>query len=59
MDTAEPVTGTYPPDDRQPLLTLHEARRVVALLLHFEDDTDEGREAGQLAVDLACRLPAE
>ncbi|MFF9199984.1 hypothetical protein ACF09L_32735 [Streptomyces sp. NPDC014779] len=58
MNSFEPPTGDYPDDERLPLLTLDEARRAVALLLHLADDSAEGREAGQLAHDLALRLPA-
>ncbi|GGR51547.1 hypothetical protein [Streptomyces roseolus] len=49
------TTYTFAP--RLPLITLDEARRAVALLTHFEDETEEGRAAGDLAHDLALRLP--
>ncbi|MFE6222958.1 hypothetical protein [Streptomyces sp. NPDC057854] len=49
---------TYTSGPRLPLITLDEARRAVALLLHFQDETEEGRAAGDLAHDLALRLPA-
>ena len=58
MDTFEPVTGNYPAEERLPLLTLSEARRAVVLLQHLADDTVEGREAEDLAHDLAARLPS-
>ncbi|MFE6225457.1 hypothetical protein [Streptomyces sp. NPDC057854] len=56
VDTDEPITGTFSSADRVPLLTLDEARQLVDLLLHFEDDSEEGRAAGQLAADLARRV---
>ncbi|WP_137991279.1 hypothetical protein [Streptomyces vilmorinianum] len=59
MDTAAPLVGDYPDPTRLPLVTLDEARKVVELLMHFEDDTVEGRAAFQLAGDIALRLPAE
>ncbi|MFE1349555.1 hypothetical protein [Streptomyces sp. NPDC058757] len=48
-----------PSADRLPLFTLDEARQVVELLLHFEDDSGEGRAAGQLAAGLARRFPCD
>lgn len=59
MDSNPPVTGTYPADPRLPLLTTDEAREAVSLLRHFADDSAEGQAAGDLATDLARRLPAE
>lgn len=64
MDFAEftaPVTGDYPDDPRLPLLTAAEAREAVGYLLLLEslDLTLRGRAAGQLAGDLARRLPAD
>ncbi|WP_406078690.1 hypothetical protein OG337_28845 [[Kitasatospora] papulosa] len=43
---------------RLPLLTLDEAREAVRLLLHFADESPEGRAAGEWAADVALRLPA-
>ncbi|MFB7278076.1 hypothetical protein ACFCZV_13290 [Streptomyces hydrogenans] len=57
MDTD--TDADLPAADRHPLLTLDEARQAVELLLHFEDDTEEGRAAGQLGADLARRLPSD
>lgn len=59
VDTFPPVTGTYPDQARLPLLTASEARELIGLLLHFNDDTVQGRAAGQLARDLAARVPDE
>ncbi|MDX2732850.1 hypothetical protein [Streptomyces sp. PA03-2a] len=59
MDSYPPVTGTYPKGLRLPLLTLDEAREMVRLLLHFADESMEGRAAGDLATDLGRRLPAD
>lgn len=58
MDSSPP-TGTYPTDPRLPLLTLAEARAAVRLLMHLADDSAEGREARELALDIGVRLPAE
>ncbi|GHG10283.1 hypothetical protein [Streptomyces hydrogenans] len=45
---------------RLPLISLCEAREAVRLLLHFRDETtEEGQAAGDLAHDLALRLPAD
>ncbi|MFE0777831.1 hypothetical protein [Streptomyces sp. NPDC058861] len=56
---AEPVTGTYSDEPRLPLLTIAEARETVALLRLLEqlDPVGRGPAAGQLAADLARRLP--
>lgn len=51
-------TGSYPSDPRLPLLTLPEARAAVRLLMHLADDSVEGREARELALDVGARLPA-
>ncbi|MFF7851899.1 hypothetical protein ACFZDF_30570 [Streptomyces sp. NPDC007910] len=59
METAAPVTGDYPTEPRLPLLTAAEARELIGLLLHFDDGTVRGRQAGQAAADLARRLPTE
>ncbi|MFE7395696.1 hypothetical protein [Streptomyces sp. NPDC057557] len=59
MDSFSPLIGTYPTDPRLPLLTLAEAQEAVRLLRHFADDSLEGGAAGDLATDLARRLPAE
>ncbi|MFI8962085.1 hypothetical protein ACIGO8_08210 [Streptomyces sp. NPDC053493] len=59
MDAAEPVSGDYTDDPRLPLLTAAEARRAVGFLQLLEqlDVTPRGEAAGQLAADLARRLP--
>ncbi|MEU8540855.1 hypothetical protein AB0C52_12860 [Streptomyces sp. NPDC048717] len=45
-------------EPRLPLITLGEARDIVALLLYLGDEsTHEGRRAMQLASDIALRLP--
>ncbi|MFI0990581.1 hypothetical protein [Streptomyces exfoliatus] len=61
METAEPVTGDYPTAPRLPLITAAEARDAVGYLRLLEtlDLTPRGQAAGQLAADLARRLPAE
>ncbi|MFF7183108.1 hypothetical protein [Streptomyces sp. NPDC008121] len=61
METCEPVTGDYPDELRLPLLTASEARAAVGYmhLLETLDLTPRGQAAGQLASDLARRLPAE
>ncbi|WP_329114516.1 hypothetical protein [Streptomyces sp. NBC_01353] len=64
MDYAEftePITGDYPTDPRLPIVTAAEARQAVGYLLLLEslDVTPRGRAAGDLARDLAGRLPAE
>ncbi|MFE1230291.1 hypothetical protein [Streptomyces sp. NPDC058745] len=61
METAEPVTGDYPNAPRLPLLTAAEAREAVGYLSLLEtlDLTPRGQAAGQLAADLASRLPSE
>ncbi|GAA2803291.1 hypothetical protein GCM10019017_56200 [Streptomyces showdoensis] len=55
------MTGDYSSDPRLPLLTAAEARDAVGYLLLLEslDVTPRGRAAGQLAADLAMRLPAD
>ncbi|MFE5514035.1 hypothetical protein ACFQ9J_26240 [Streptomyces sp. NPDC056529] len=59
-DTASPVTGAYPDEPRLALLTAAEARETVELLQRLErfDSGGRGPSAGQLAADLARRLPA-
>ncbi|MFF9070685.1 hypothetical protein ACF09E_35625 [Streptomyces sp. NPDC014891] len=64
MDTDEQaVTGDYPEagEPRLPLLTAAEARDAVGYmrLLESLDLTPRGQAAGQLAADLARRLPAD
>lgn len=61
MDTFKPVTGTYPSAPRLPLLTAAEARDAVRYLFLLEqlDLSPRGAAAGQLASELARRLPAE
>ncbi|MFB7234929.1 hypothetical protein ACFCXK_09150 [Streptomyces sp. NPDC056269] len=62
METDEQaVTGGYPASPRLPLLTAAEARDAVGYLLLLEslDLTPRGQAAGQLAADLARRLPAD
>ncbi|MER8233239.1 hypothetical protein [Streptomyces sp. NPDC094049] len=58
-DTAAPVTGTYPNEPRLALLTHTEARETVELLQLLEqlDPGGRGPAAGQLAADLARRMP--
>lgn len=58
MDFSTPPTTSYPTDPRVPLLTLAEAREAVRLLLHLADDSMEGREARELALNIGVRLPA-
>ncbi|MFB7234941.1 hypothetical protein ACFCXK_09215 [Streptomyces sp. NPDC056269] len=61
METDEQaVTGYYPDDARLPLLTAAEAWDAVGYmqLLETLDLTPRGQAAGQLATDLARRLPA-
>ncbi|OKJ48626.1 hypothetical protein AMK27_38305 [Streptomyces sp. CB02009] len=61
METDEQaVTGDYADDARLPLLTAAEARDAVGYmrLLETLDLTPRGQAAGQLAADLARRLPA-
>lgn len=53
------MTGDYPSEPRLPLLTATEARELIAVLLHFDDETVRGWQAGQLASELARRLPAD
>ncbi|MFC7934117.1 hypothetical protein [Streptomyces cinereoruber] len=59
LNTAEPVTGTYPDELRLAFLTHAEARETVELLQLLEqlDPGGRGPAAGQLAADLARRLP--
>jgi hypothetical protein len=46
-------------DERVPLVTMDELRKVVALLLVLADSGDDiGLEAERMAHDLALRLPA-
>ncbi|MFB9558608.1 hypothetical protein [Streptomyces roseoviridis] len=61
METCEPVTGDYPDEPRLPVLTAAEAREAVGYLRLLEtlDVTPRGRAAGQLAADLAQRIPGE
>ncbi|MGW2305883.1 hypothetical protein [Streptomyces sp. NPDC001809] len=64
METDEQaVTGDYPGvgEPRLPLLTVAEARDAVGYmwLLESLDLTPRGQAAGQLAADLARRLPAD
>ncbi|MFF0277485.1 hypothetical protein [Streptomyces sp. NPDC004330] len=55
------MTTDYPPAPRLPLLTAAEARDAVAFLRLLEslDLSPRGVAAGQLAADLARRLPGE
>ncbi|MFE7513097.1 hypothetical protein ACFU8I_18035 [Streptomyces sp. NPDC057540] len=57
---ADPVTDTYPTGPRLALLTDTEARQTIEHLQLLEqlDPGGRGRAAGQLAADLARRLPA-
>ncbi len=61
VEISEPVTGTYPPAPRLPLLTAAEAREAVRHLFLLEqlDLSPRGAAAGQLASELARRLPAD
>ncbi|MFD3998987.1 hypothetical protein [Streptomyces sp. NPDC058583] len=63
METDEPVLGGYPDADepRLPLLTAAEARDAVGYmrLLETLDLSPRGQAAGQLATNLARRLPAD
>lgn len=56
----DPVTGTYPDEPRLALLTAAEAREAIEYLQLLEQLAPDGRgwAAGQLAADLARRLPA-
>ncbi|MFJ5098957.1 hypothetical protein [Streptomyces sp. NPDC088557] len=58
-DTATPVTGAYPDEPRLALLAHAEAHEIVELpqLLEHLDPGGRGPAAGQLAADLARRLP--
>ncbi|MFJ4868623.1 hypothetical protein [Streptomyces sp. NPDC088757] len=58
-DTTEPVVGTYPDEPRLALLTDTEAREAIEYLQILEQLDPDGRgpAAGQLAADLARRLP--
>ncbi|MFD3333548.1 hypothetical protein ACFWV1_13010 [Streptomyces sp. NPDC058700] len=60
MDPFEPVTADYPPAPRLPLLTEAEAREAVRHLFLLEqlDLSPRGAAAGQLAAELARRLPS-
>ncbi|MFF9853442.1 hypothetical protein [Streptomyces litmocidini] len=55
----EPVTGPYSDEPRLALLTHAEARETIAYLQLLEqlDPGGRGPAAGQLAADLARRLP--
>ncbi|WP_228978544.1 hypothetical protein [Streptomyces sp. DH12] len=59
MDSdAEPVSGTYTDEPRLALLTAAEARTAIEYLRDLERlDPERGWAAGQLAADLARRLP--
>ncbi|MFG2772761.1 hypothetical protein [Streptomyces sp. NPDC048350] len=61
METAEPVTGAHLDTDepRLPLLTAAEALQAIDYLkrLGTLDTTHHGYAAGQLATDLARRMP--
>lgn len=47
-------------DERVPLVTVEELRKVVGLLLVWgSDDDDLAVEAGRVAHELALRLPAD
>ncbi|MFF3324938.1 hypothetical protein [Streptomyces sp. NPDC002889] len=47
-------------DERMPLVTVDELRKVVGLLLVLGEDGDDiGTKAGRLAHDLALRLPSD
>jgi hypothetical protein len=59
MSAFQPITDEYHDEPRLPLLTLTEARAAVRLLRSRADDSADGREAAQLAYDLASRLPAD
>lgn len=64
MDHAEftaPITGTCPDAPRLPLLTAAEAREAVTYLRLLEslDVTPRGAAAGELARELAGRLPSD
>ncbi|MFE4305702.1 hypothetical protein [Streptomyces sp. NPDC056891] len=63
METDEPVLGDYPDADepRLPLLTAAEARDAVGYmrLLETLDLSPRGQAAGQLAANLARRLPTD
>ncbi|MFD4318999.1 hypothetical protein [Streptomyces sp. NPDC058548] len=63
METEEPVIGDYSDADepRLPLLTAAEARDAVGYmrLLEALDLTPRGQAAGQLAANLARRLPTD
>lgn len=59
-DITEPVAGTYPGECCLALLTDTEARGAIEYLQLLEQLDPDGRgpAAGQLAADLARRLPA-
>ncbi|MFD0074298.1 hypothetical protein ACFVIY_17875 [Streptomyces sp. NPDC127166] len=61
MEIPEPVVGDYPSAPRLPLLTAAEAREAVRHLFLLEqlDLSPRGAAAGQLASELARRLPAD
>ncbi|MFF5639623.1 hypothetical protein [Streptomyces sp. NPDC012825] len=56
----DPVTGAYPDEARLALLTAAEAHETIGHLQLLEqlDPGGRGPAAGQLAADLARRLPA-
>ncbi|MFC9734343.1 hypothetical protein ACFWGM_32830 [Streptomyces roseolus] len=58
-DITEPVTGSYPAGPRLAVLTDAEARETIEHLQLLErlDPAGSGPAAGQLAADLARRLP--
>ncbi|MGW3560022.1 hypothetical protein ACWDNT_22090 [Streptomyces sp. NPDC000963] len=58
-DTTEPVVDTYSDEPRLALLTGTEAREAIECLQLLEQLDPDGRGpvAGQLAADLARRLP--
>jgi hypothetical protein len=60
VEIAEPVTGMYPDEPRLPLLTLSEAREVVALLQQLAGgEVADRAAAGDLAGTIGRRLPAD
>lgn len=60
VETPEPVTSDYPTEPLLPVLTAAEARDAVGYMRLLErlDLTSCGQAAGQLAADLARRLPS-
>ncbi|WP_329625935.1 hypothetical protein OG357_38525 (plasmid) [Streptomyces sp. NBC_01255] len=59
-NAAAPVAGTYPDETRLALLTHAEARETIEYLQLLERLAPDrrGQAAGQLAANLARRLPA-